>query len=184
MYAMTTTKSDICHAVGLVSRYQSNPGMKHWQAIKRIFRYLQGTKDIKPCFGLCDLKIVGYTDADFAGDTNDRKSTSGYVFLFGGTVVSWSSKKQNCVAKSTIEVEYISCNTTVSNAVWIRHFVESLNLGIFNRPVNVFCNNKFAISLIKSGAHSSKGKHIDINYHYIQDIVEKGEIKVEFISST
>jgi len=106
------------------------------------------------------------------------------VFLFGGTVVSWSSKKQNCVAKSIMEAEYISCSTIVSNAVWIRRFIESLNLCIPNRPVNVFCDNKSAISLIKSGAHSTKGKHIDINYHYIQDIVEKGEINVEFISST
>jgi hypothetical protein len=106
------------------------------------------------------------------------------VFLFGGTVVSWSSKKQNCVAKSTMKVEYISCSTTASNVVWIERFIESLNLGINNRPVNVFCNNKSTISLIKSGAHSTKGKHIDINNYYIQDIVEKGEIKVEFISST
>jgi hypothetical protein len=79
------------------------------------------------------------------------------VFLFGGTVVSWSSKKQNCVAKSIMEAEYISCSTIVSNAVWIRRFIESLNLCIPNRPVNVFCDNKSAISLIKSGAHSSKG---------------------------
>ena len=128
------------------------------------------------------IDTPGY--ADFASDTNDIKSTSGYVFLFGGTSVSWSSKKQNCVAKSTMKAEYISCSTTASNAVWIGRFVESLNIGIPNRPVNVFCDNKSAISLIKSGAHSSKGKHIDINYHYIQDIVEKGEIKVEFISST
>jgi hypothetical protein len=106
------------------------------------------------------------------------------VFLFGGTVVSWSSKKQNCVAKSTMEVEYISYSTAVSNVVWIERFIESLNLSINNRPVNVFCNNKSTISLIKNGAHSTKGKHIDINNHYIQDIVEKGEIKVEFISST
>jgi hypothetical protein len=94
MYAMTSTRPDICYAVGLVSRYQSNPGKEHWQAVKRIFRYLQGTKNIKLCFGLSDLKIVGYIDADFAGDTDDRKSTSGYVFLFFGTTVSWSSKKK------------------------------------------------------------------------------------------
>jgi len=117
MYAMTSTRSDICHAVGLVSRYQSNPGKTHWQARKRIFKYLQGTKNIKLCFGISDLKIAGYTHADFAGDANDRKSTSGYVFQFPGIAVSWSRKKQNCVAKSTMEAEYISCSTAVSNAV-------------------------------------------------------------------
>jgi hypothetical protein len=83
-----------------------------------------------------------------------------------------------------MEAEYISCSTAVSNAVWIQRFIKSLNLGIQDGPVNVFCDNKSAISLIKSGVQSSKGKHIDISYHYIQDIVERGEIKVEFIPST
>uniref|UniRef100_A0A2N9FQW9 Reverse transcriptase Ty1/copia-type domain-containing protein n=1 Tax=Fagus sylvatica TaxID=28930 RepID=A0A2N9FQW9_FAGSY len=87
MYAMTSTRPDICYAVGLL------------------------------CFGLDELEIKGFTDADFAGDTDDRKSTSGYVFLFGGTAVSWLSKKQGCVAKDTMEAEYIACSTTVSNAV-------------------------------------------------------------------
>jgi hypothetical protein len=125
------------------------------------------------CFGMSDLEIVGFTYVDFVGDADDRKSTSGYVFLFGGTIVSWLSKKQNCVAKSTMEAKYISCSTTVSNAMWIKRFVESLNLDLNNKPVNMFCDNKSAISLIKSGAQSSKGKHLDVNYHYIQDIVER-----------
>ena len=134
MYAMTSTRPDICYAVGLVSRYQSNPGKAHWQAVKRIFRYLQMTKNMKLCFGLDELEIKGFTDADFAGDTDDRKSTSGYVFLFGGTAVSWLSKKQGCVAKYTMNAEYIAC----SNAVWIKHFMDSLKLDMPDRPVNVF----------------------------------------------
>ena len=81
MYAMTSTRPDICHAAGLVSRFQSNPGKEHWQAVKRIFRYLKGTKNLKLCFGLCNLNIKGYTDVDFVGD-------SVHVFLFGGTAVS------------------------------------------------------------------------------------------------
>ena len=183
MYAMMSIRLDICYAVGLVSRYQSNPGKAHWQAVKRIFRYLQMTKNMKLYFGLDELEIKGFTDADFAGDTDDRKSTSGYVFLFGGTAVSWLSKKQGCVAKYTMEAEYIACSTAVSNAVWIKHFVDSLKLDMHDRPVNVFCDNKSTISLIKSGVNSSKGKHIDVNYHYIQDIVERGEIKVHFVPS-
>uniref|UniRef100_A0A2N9EIG2 CCHC-type domain-containing protein n=1 Tax=Fagus sylvatica TaxID=28930 RepID=A0A2N9EIG2_FAGSY len=93
MYAMTSTRPDICYAVGLVSRYQSNPGKTHWQAVKWIFRYLQMTKSMKLCFELDELEIKGFTDADFAGVTDDRKSISGYVFLLGGTTVSWLSKK-------------------------------------------------------------------------------------------
>uniref|UniRef100_A0A2N9F1D9 Reverse transcriptase Ty1/copia-type domain-containing protein n=1 Tax=Fagus sylvatica TaxID=28930 RepID=A0A2N9F1D9_FAGSY len=132
---------------------------------------------------ILNKKIKGFIDADFAGDTDDRKSTSGYVFLFGGTAVSWLSKKQGCVAKYTMEAEYIACSTAVSNAVWIKRFVDSLKLDMQDRPVNVFCDNKSAISLIKSGGNSSKDKQIDVNYHYIQDIVEMGEIKVHFVPS-
>ena len=139
------------------------------------------TKSIKLCFGLDELEIKGFTDADFAGDTDDKKSTSGYVFLFGGTTVSWLSKKQGCVAKYTMEAEYIACSTAVNNAVWIKRFVDSLKLDVQERPVNVFCYNKSAILLIKSGANSSKDKHIDDNYHYIQDIVERGKIKIHFV---
>uniref|UniRef100_A0A2N9ELZ6 Reverse transcriptase Ty1/copia-type domain-containing protein n=1 Tax=Fagus sylvatica TaxID=28930 RepID=A0A2N9ELZ6_FAGSY len=136
------------------------------------------------CGRIDELEIKGFTNADFAGDTDDRKSTSEYVFLFGGTAVSWLSKKQGCVAKYTMEAEYIACSTAVSNAVWIKRFMDSLKLDMQDRPVNVFCDNKSTISLIKSRANSSKGKHIDVNYHYIQDIVEMGEIKVHFVPST
>jgi hypothetical protein len=181
MYAMMSTRPDICYAVRLVSRYQSNPSKAHWQAVKHIFEYLQMTKSMKLCFGLDELEIKGFIDADFAGDTDDKKSTSGYVFLFGGTTVSWLSKKQSCVAKYTMEAKYIACSTAVNNAVWIKRFVDSLKLDMQERPVNVFCNNKSAISLIKSKTNSSKGKHIDNNYHYIQDIVERGEIKIHFV---
>ena len=82
-----------------------------------------------------------------------------------------------------MEAEYIACSTAVSNTVWIKRFVDSLKLDKQDRPVNVFCDNKSAISLIKSEGNSSKGKHIDINYHYIQDIVEMGEIIDHFVPS-
>ena len=120
MYAMTSTRPSICHAIGLVSRYQSNPGWAHWQVVKRIFRYLQGTKGMKLCFGISDLEVIRYIDADFVRDVDDRKSTSGHIFLFGGTIVSWLSKKQGYVAKHTMEAEYIPCSTMVSEAVWIK----------------------------------------------------------------
>ena len=120
MYAMTSTRPSICHAIGLVSRYQSNPGWAHWQVVKRIFRYLQGTKGMKLCFGIIDLEVIRYIDADFVRDVDDRKSTSGHIFLFGGTIVSWLSKKQGYVAKHTMEAEYIPCSTMVSEAVWIK----------------------------------------------------------------
>ena len=93
MYAMLCIRPNICFAVGLVSSYQSNPGPVHWAAVKRIFRYVRGTTDFALCFHKGDLRLKGYSDADWAGDKDERKSTSGYAFILGGGVVSWCSKK-------------------------------------------------------------------------------------------
>ena len=93
MYAMMCTIHDICFAIGMASRYQSNPGQTHWKAVKRILRYLKGTADYSLCYQGNDLYLMGYTDADWGGDLDERKSTSGYVFLLNNGAISWSSKK-------------------------------------------------------------------------------------------
>ncbi|XP_070002703.1 secreted RxLR effector protein 161-like [Nicotiana sylvestris] len=128
MYAMMCTRPDICYVVGLVSRYQSNPGRDHWKAVKRIFRYLKGTADYSLCYSGNDLYLRGYTDADWAGDRNDRKSTSSYAFLLNGGAMSWKSKKQTCIALSTMEAEFVDCASTVQEAVWLKRFFEHLNI--------------------------------------------------------
>ena len=93
MYAMLCTRSDICYTVGLVSHYQSNPGPYHWKVVKRILRYLRGTMDLSLCYGDGDLKLRGYSDADWASDKDKCKSTPGYAFTLGGGAISWCSKK-------------------------------------------------------------------------------------------
>ena len=99
MYAMICTRPDIAHAVGVVSRFMSNPGKQHWEAVKWILRYLRGTTDRVLCFGSNELALTGFVDADLAGsDLDERRSTSGYVFTYGGTVVSWTSRLQKIVA--------------------------------------------------------------------------------------
>jgi len=134
MYAMLCTRPDICYAVGLVSRYQSNPGQTHWKDVKRILRYLRGTVDYKLCYQGSDLQLVGYSDADWGGDLDERKSTSGYVFLLNNGTISWSSKKQTCIALSTMEAEFIACSTAVQEVVWLKRFME--HLGIIGRPMD------------------------------------------------
>ena len=103
MYAMLCTRPDICFAIGMVSCYQSNPGLAHWRAVKRILRYLRGTSDHALCYHGGDLRLTGYSDADWASDKDECKSTSGYAFILGGGAVSWCSKKQSCIALSTME---------------------------------------------------------------------------------
>ena len=102
MYAMICIRLDIAHAVGVVSRYMSNPGKKHWEAVKNIRQYLNGTSDVCICFGSKDPCVAGYIDVDYAGDMDKRRSTSGYVFMFTGGAVSWRSRLQNCTSMSTL----------------------------------------------------------------------------------
>eukprot|EP00253_Pinus_taeda_P032794 PITA_32794 len=124
MYAMVCTRPDIAHAVGVLSRFMSKPGKEHWTAVKRVFRYLRGTSDYGLCYqgrpGLDRvLHIRSFVDADWAGDLDQRRSTSGYVFnLFGGAV-SWMSKKQSVVALSTTKTEYMAATHASKEAVWL-----------------------------------------------------------------
>ena len=111
MYAIMCTRPDICYVVGLVSRYQSNPGQKYWMTVKRILRYLYGTSDYMLCYqGKKDLRLIGYSDADWGGDIDQFKSTSGYAFLLNNCAILWSSKKQFCVTLSIMETKYVACS--------------------------------------------------------------------------
>ena len=103
MYAMMCTRPDICYVVELASIFQSNPGIKHWMEVKRILRYLKGTIDYVLCYQGRDFRLIGYMDVDWGDDPNQRKSTSGYAFLLNDCAISWGSKKQSCIALSTME---------------------------------------------------------------------------------
>ena len=122
MYAMLCTRPDICFAVGMVSRYQANPGTKHWQAVKHILKYLKRTRDYMLVYSGGDLTPVGYTDSDFQTCKDSRKSTSGSVFLLGGGTIVWRSVKQGCTADSTMEAEYVAAAEASKEAVWLRKF--------------------------------------------------------------
>ena len=123
IYATVCTMLDIAHAVGVVSRFISNPGKEHWAAVKWILRYLRGTSRLCLCFGDDEPVLEGYTDADMAGDTDSRKSTSGFLMTFAGGVVSWQSKLQKCVALSTTEAEYIAITKACKEALWMKKFL-------------------------------------------------------------
>ena len=139
MYAMICTRRDIAFAVGVVSRYMSNPGKKHWEAMKGIMRYLNGTKRLCICFGRNRACVFGYTDADYAGDMDKRRSTSGYVFMFTGGVVSWRSRLQNCTSMSTVEVEYIATSKACKEAIWLARLVG--DLGILVEVPTLHCDS-------------------------------------------
>lgn len=122
MYALVCTRPDISFAVGMLGRYQSNSGLAHWQAAKRVMRYLKGTKYYRLTYKYADqLEMVGYSESDWARCQDLCISTSRYVFLLAGGAVSWRSVKQSLVASSTMEAEYIACYEASSQALWLRN---------------------------------------------------------------
>ncbi|XP_070013543.1 secreted RxLR effector protein 161-like [Nicotiana sylvestris] len=182
MYAMMYTRSDICYVICLVSRYQSNPGREHQKVLKRIFRYLKGTTEYSLCNSGNDLYLRGYTDADWASDRNDRKSTFGYTFLLNSGAISWKRKKQTCTALSTMEAEFVACAPTVQEAIWLKRFFEHLDITQNSQgPMTLYCDSQVAIAYIKDPNYHNKTKYIDIKYNFVRDMVASGEINLQYI---
>ena len=128
MYAIVCTRYDIAHAVGVVSRFLSNPVKEHWVVVKWILKYLRGTSKTCLCFGTDKPVLVGCTNADMVWDVDSRKFTFGYLIIFLGRAVSWKSKLQKCVALSTIEAEYIAIIEASKELLWMKKFLQELGL--------------------------------------------------------
>jgi len=184
MYAMMCTRPDISFAVGMVSRYQANPGQSHWKAVKRILRYLKGTADYSLCFQGENLQLMGYADADWEGDLDERKSTSGYVFLLSNGAISWSSKKQSCISLSTMEAEFVAFSAAVQEAVWLKRFLNHLGFGENEtNSVLVYSDSQAAIAYTKDPKYHSKTKHIDTKYNFVRDMVARKQVCMQYIST-
>jgi hypothetical protein len=127
MYAMLCTRPDLAYPISVLSQHMANPSMEHWMAVKRIFRYLQGSLQMKLQFGATSSKeVLGYYDADWGGDLEDRRSTIGFVFMMGGGAISWSSKQQPTITLSTTKAEYMVNTQATKEAIWITKLVMDL----------------------------------------------------------
>ncbi|KAK2456950.1 putative mitochondrial protein [Trifolium repens] len=166
---LTCTRPDILCAVGVVSRYMEHPTTTHLKAAKRILRYIKGTTNLGLYYSVSDdYKLVGYSDSDWGGDVDDRKSTSGFVFYIGNTAFTWMSKKQLIVTLSTCEAEYVAATSCVCHAIWLRNLLKELNFPQ-KEPTMIFVDNKSAIALAKNPVFHDRSKHIDTRYHYIRE---------------
>ncbi|XP_073525529.1 uncharacterized protein [Phyllobates terribilis] len=123
MYAMTSTKPDIAFAVGKLSRYTSNPSVHHWQAVNRVLRYLKGTMNFGLVYDGFPQVLEGYSDASWITNEEHHSSTSGWVFILGGGVISWASKKQTCTTSSTMESEFVALAAAGKEAEWLCNLV-------------------------------------------------------------
>ncbi|RVW21791.1 Retrovirus-related Pol polyprotein from transposon TNT 1-94 [Vitis vinifera] len=169
------TRLDITFIVNVLGRYLSNPGHDHWVAAKKVMRYLQRTKDFMLVYRRVDnLEVVGYSDSDFGGCSDDRKSTSGYIFMLAGGAISWKSVKQSLIASSTMHAEFVACYGLSSQAVWLRNLISELQVvdSIF-RPIVIYCDNNAAVFYSKNNKISTGSKHMEIKYLTVKDLVKK-----------
>jgi hypothetical protein len=186
MYAMVCTRPDIAHVVGVLRRYMSKLGKEHWTTVNKVFKYLRGTVSYGLCYqgrpGLDRVVgIHGFFDADWAGDMDHKRSTSGYVFnLFGGKN-SWMRKRQAIVALSTIEVEYMATTHASKEAVWLQRLCSGI--GLVQQAVRLDCDNQNAIFLAKKPTYHSKTKHIDVQYHFVRDMVEEKKVLLQKVDT-
>ncbi|KAI3690760.1 hypothetical protein L2E82_48967 [Cichorium intybus] len=177
---LTATRPDLIFSISMISRFIEAPKTSHWEAGKRILKYVKGTQDHGIIyFKNDDFKLKGYSDSDFGGNHDDSKSTAGYVFNMGSGAISWQSKKQSVVALSSAEAEYMSLSTAGCQAFWLRAVLEELR-ECQSGPTTIFCDNKSAIALSKNPVFHDKSKHIRIKFHFIRELVSNGEVEIEF----
>ncbi|KMQ86075.1 gag-pol polyprotein [Lasius niger] len=188
LYISQGTRPDVAYAVSTVSRYMQNLGRNHWTAVKRILRYLRGTLDYRLQFGKDQAKghenITGYCDADWANESDTRRSVTGNIFLFQGGPITWQSKLQSTVALSTTEAEYMALSAGCQEAMWLRALVRDLQPLLVSSPTELYNDNKGAIDLVKNGGYRSRTKHIDIRHHFIREMNENSEIVVNYLPTT
>ena len=179
---LTASRPDIMFSVCLCARFQANPKETHLKAVKRIFRYLNGTKDLGLWYPKGDnFNLVAYSDSDFAGYKVDRKSTTGHCTFLGSSIISWCSKKQTSVALSTAEAEYMAAAACCSQVLWMSQQLK--DIGYNYRKIPIRCDNTSAISIAKNPVQHSRTKHIEVRHHFIRDHVEKEDVCVEYVET-
>lgn len=186
MYAMVCTRPDVSYALSMTSRYQQNPGIAHWTAVKNILKYLRRTKDMFLTFGGIneELTVRCYTDASFQTDRDTSRSQTGFVFTLNGGAISWKSSKQSVVADSTTESEYIAASDAAKEAAWMKKFIADLDVvPSIMKPIQIFCDNTGAIAQAKEPRSHHKAKHILRKFHYIREVVERGNIIISKIDT-
>jgi len=187
MYLAIMTRPDIAFAVGVLARFNSNPGKVHWNAVKHVFRYLKGTVDLKLEYGpgekLEGERFLTYSDADYGGDVDRRKSTDGYMIKVGSGTVCWSSKLQQVVTLSTTEAEYLAAVRASKEICWMQQMLKEIGF-MSSAPSTLFVDNQSAISVAKNPEHHGRMKHLDLAYYWLRDKVAERKIQVVHLPSS
>eukprot|EP00253_Pinus_taeda_P001493 PITA_01493 len=178
---LVNSRPDICFAVNSLTQHMIDPFHAHWIAAKHVLRYLHGTFNLGLKYTAKNVRLHGYTDADWASNSAYRKSTFRCCFNLGSAMISWMNIMQNSVALSTTEVEYITASMASCEFVWLRKFFRELFEQVLDTTI-IYCDNKSGIRLEKNLVFHDKSKHIEIKYHYISDMVQRGAVRLHHIS--
>jgi hypothetical protein len=186
---MIYTRPDIAFTTGRLSQFLKALVQRHLGGVKELFRYISSTISQRIRYSpSINRDLILYTDTDWAGDKSDRKSTSGFVAMLYRGPVSWASRKQTSVATSSTESEYIALSTRAKQAVWIGQVIRDMGfpgyIGSDLNNVSIKGDNQGSLALVKNPHLHERSKHIDIQYHYIRDLEEKGRINVSYIPTT
>jgi hypothetical protein len=181
LYASTGTRPDIAHAVALLARVNHCYTQAHVDALLRVLRYTYHTRDLGLVFGTSADALLGYCDASYASDTAQRTSTSGYLYLSYGAAISWHSRKQDIVAQSTQEAEYIAASAAGKQGLWLRTLGSDFVGHVV--PVVINTDNTAALTLLSNGIASKRSKHIDVQYHFARNRVMRGELSYKYCST-
>lgn len=180
MYIAISTRPDILHSVCKLSQRNTNPHVEHLAAAKQILRYLKTTLELKLKYQKTGQMVTGYVDADWGGDSTDRKSYSGHVFILGGSTFAWESKKQKSVALSSTEAEYMALSQSATEAVYIRKVLNEMNMYLNKKSIAIYGDNLSAMNLVKNPVYHARSKHIDIRYHYVREIYDENLIELKY----
>lgn len=180
MYLAVATRPDIAHAVSILSQFNERNSNIHWIAAKRVLRYLKGTIDQGLVYAPDEHTLRGYVDADWANNTNDRRSYTGYTFLLAGAAITWESRKQRTVALSSTEAEYLGLSAAAKESIYLIQFMKELGFDSI-ASVDLFNDNNGAIKLAENASFHPKTKHIDIRHHYIREVLKKEPVTLSHL---
>jgi hypothetical protein len=185
-YLALCSRVDIAAPVSKLASFNAKPTTAHWAAVKGVLRYLKGTADFGITYGSktahsgeLGSSLLGFGDANYAGDLDTRRSTTGFVFTLAGGAISWSSKLQATVAASTTEAEYIAAASTIKEALWLRNVLTDLGLRIETVPL--FTDNQAALKLLRNPLSSHRSKHIDVAHHFSRERVARKEVSFSYL---
>jgi len=182
IYLSNTSRPDLAFAAGVLSRFSVNPRKEHWQAAKHVLRYLKQTKDLGISFYKTHESLKAFVDADWAGDTDSRRSHSGNTLILAGGPIVWCSRRQKSIALSTMEAEYMALSDVVKEVVYIRRLIKEIGFSLYvKKATPIFCDNQSAIVLCKENMTTQRSKHVDIRFHFSREAQERKLINVIYI---